>query len=87
VAFAVPCDVPAEAIIREAAATQSDLVAMTSHGEGGLRRWGLGSVTARVLHLAECPVLVVRGSAAPRATVPPPRRPPRRAPPARRTQG
>jgi nucleotide-binding universal stress UspA family protein len=62
-AIAVPYDVPAEAIVRDAITSRSDLIIMTSHGEGGLRRWGLGSVTARVLHLAERPVLVVRGSA------------------------
>ena len=41
-----------------------DLIAMTSYGEGGLQRWGLGSVSERVLHGTRLPMLIVRPEAA-----------------------
>jgi nucleotide-binding universal stress UspA family protein len=59
----------AEAIIRTAEAGEdlpgirlgtSDVIAMATHGRGGLDRWALGSVTERVLHGTAFPVLVVR---------------------------
>lgn len=37
-----------------------DLVAMTTHGRSGLKRWVYGSVTEKVLHVADCGLLVVR---------------------------
>lgn len=37
-----------------------DLIAMGTHGRGGLKRWLMGSVAARVAREAEIPVLVVR---------------------------
>ncbi len=36
-----------------------DLLAMATHGRGGLQRWVLGSVTERVLHHSTLPVLIV----------------------------
>ncbi len=43
----------------------SDLVALTTHGRGGLHRWLAGSVTERVLYGSTLPLLIVhpRGSA------------------------
>ena len=38
----------------------TELIVMSSHGHGGLMQGMLGSVTARVLHLATLPVMVVR---------------------------
>jgi nucleotide-binding universal stress UspA family protein len=38
----------------------SDMIAMATHGRGGFRRWGMGSVTDRVLHATHLPLLVVR---------------------------
>jgi nucleotide-binding universal stress UspA family protein len=46
-----------------AAAADVDMVAMSTHGYSGLRRWALGSVTDRVLHTSPKPVLVVRSVA------------------------
>jgi nucleotide-binding universal stress UspA family protein len=40
----------------------SDLIAMATHGHGGLRRWVMGSVADRVLHSTHLPMLVVRPS-------------------------
>jgi nucleotide-binding universal stress UspA family protein len=39
---------------------QSDVIAMATHGRGGLRRWVMGGVTNRVLHAAHTPLLIVR---------------------------
>jgi nucleotide-binding universal stress UspA family protein len=38
----------------------SDMIAMATHGRGGLKRWVMGSVTDRVLHATSIPFLVVR---------------------------
>lgn len=38
----------------------SDLVVMTTHGRGGIRRWLLGSVADKLVHQASAPVLLVR---------------------------
>jgi nucleotide-binding universal stress UspA family protein len=60
-----------EPIIREGSAGEviagvakdlgCDLIVMPSHGRQGLSRLLLGSVAERVLRLAPCPVLVIRG--------------------------
>jgi nucleotide-binding universal stress UspA family protein len=47
---------PAEAITRFAHAQGTDLIMMPTHGYGPFRSLLLGSVTAKVLHDAECPV-------------------------------
>lgn len=51
---------PAEEIIGYARDSQADLIAMSTHGRSGIARWAYGSVADRVLHAAECPVLLVR---------------------------
>jgi nucleotide-binding universal stress UspA family protein len=51
---------PAEAILRLAAQERADVIAMATHGRGGLQRLWLGSVTLQVVQRAETPVLVVR---------------------------
>jgi nucleotide-binding universal stress UspA family protein len=38
----------------------SDLIAMSTHGRGGLERWMMGSVTERVLSASRLPLLIVR---------------------------
>lgn len=37
-----------------------DLLAMATHGRGGLQRWVMGSVTERVLHHTNLPLFIVR---------------------------
>ncbi len=50
----------AEEIIKAAQDTKADLIAMSSHGRSGFRRWALGSITDKVLHESKIPVLTVR---------------------------
>ena len=54
---------PAAVLLDELGGGQYDLVAMTTHGQGGLRRLLLGSVADKVVRAAPCPVLVVRPGA------------------------
>jgi nucleotide-binding universal stress UspA family protein len=62
-------------LARHASAKRIQLIVMTTHGRGGIRRAWLGSVADSLIRLAPCPVLLVRpsddaGSAAPRTTQP-----------------
>lgn len=47
---------PASEILRVSA----DLIAMSTHGRTGVKRWVLGSVTEKVLRSSEVPLLIVR---------------------------
>ena len=47
---------------------KATMIAMSTHGETGLRRVALGSVTMAVVHRAKCPVLVHRPPHLPSAT-------------------
>ena len=47
---------PATAIVKKAHSDRADLIVMATHGYGRFRRFILGSVTAKVLHDADCPV-------------------------------
>jgi len=47
---------PAQEIVRYANNEKADLIMMPTHGFGPLRRFLLGSVAAKVLHDAQCPV-------------------------------
>ena len=51
---------PAEVIATMADEFGCDLVVMGSHGRGGMAGLVMGSVASRVLHLASCPVLLVK---------------------------
>jgi nucleotide-binding universal stress UspA family protein len=67
---AFPCTVPADAVVRRvvlegdptqtivefASSEKCDLIVMPTHGYGPFRRFLLGSVAAKVLHDAICPV-------------------------------
>jgi nucleotide-binding universal stress UspA family protein len=37
-----------------------DVIAMGTHGRGGLQRWVMGSITERVLEATKLPLLIVR---------------------------
>ena len=50
----------AEEILRAADELKVDIIAMSSHGRSGLSRLAFGSVTDKVLHGSNRPVLVVR---------------------------
>lgn len=50
----------AEVIIQKAAEAPSTLIAMTTHGRSGIRRWLLGSVAEKVLRATTNPLLLVR---------------------------
>lgn len=51
---------PVEAIVQEAIDTQATLIALATHGYGGIRRWALGSVADKVIRATTTPVFVVR---------------------------
>lgn len=53
--------IPAEEIARAARRHRADVIVMGTHGRSGLSRVLLGSVAQRVLVLAPCAVLTVRG--------------------------
>jgi universal stress protein A len=52
---------PYEAIVRVARSKRADVLVLGTHARTGLSRFFLGSVAARVLATAPCPVLTVRG--------------------------
>ncbi|MDH4163405.1 MAG: universal stress protein [Nitrospirota bacterium] len=52
---------PADAIIETAKDAKADLIVVGSHGRTGLDRLLMGSVAERVIVLANCAVLVVKG--------------------------
>lgn len=51
---------PAEAIVQYAAEQGVDQIVMGRQGQGGLQALLLGSVVNKVLHLANCPVVLIR---------------------------
>ncbi|MFN8558493.1 MAG: universal stress protein [Dehalococcoidia bacterium] len=71
----LPCEVvvlrgrPAEALVDFALHERIDLVVMTTHGRGGLRRMALGSVAERVVR-SGVPALLVRQQARPPVPAP-----------------
>ena len=52
----VCCGEPSKVIVERARAENTDLIMIPTRGHGPLRHFLLGSVTAKVLHDAECPV-------------------------------
>lgn len=52
----------AHAIVREADASQAELIVMGTHGRRGVARWMLGSVAERVARLTRVPLLLVHAS-------------------------
>lgn len=53
---------PAEQIVRAARSTRADLIVVGTHGRRGLQKFFLGSVAERVVKMAPCPVVTVRGA-------------------------
>jgi nucleotide-binding universal stress UspA family protein len=51
-----------EQISRAARGRRAEMIVMGTHGRTGLKRLMLGSVAARVLATAQCPVLTVRAA-------------------------
>ena len=51
---------PAEAIVQYASEQGADQIVMGREGQGGLQALLLGTVVNKVLHLANCPVLLVK---------------------------
>ncbi|MFV9504456.1 MAG: universal stress protein [Oscillochloridaceae bacterium umkhey_bin13] len=62
----VHCEVlirhPAEAIIEFANQTKPDLIAIATHGRGGIVRLLHGSITETIMHATPAPMLVVRAT-------------------------
>jgi len=52
---------PHEQILRAARRARADLIVIGTHGRSGFSKVLLGSVAERVVRLASCPVLTVRG--------------------------
>ena len=57
----LPEGIPHDRIARVARSRRADLIVIGTHGRTGLARFFLGSVAARVIAIAPCPVLTVRG--------------------------
>jgi nucleotide-binding universal stress UspA family protein len=55
---------PAAEIVDYAEVNKVDLIAMSTHGRGGIGRWVFGSVAARVLEGSSKPILLVRSPGA-----------------------
>jgi nucleotide-binding universal stress UspA family protein len=54
----------ADTILGYAEQVHADLIAMSTHGRGGMTRWLLGSVADRVVRGGQVPVLLIRPSPA-----------------------
>jgi nucleotide-binding universal stress UspA family protein len=52
---------PVEQIVRAGRSTRADLIVVGTHGRRGLPKFFLGSVAERVVAMAPCPVVTVRG--------------------------
>ena len=51
-----------EVICDTARESEVDLIAISTHGHGGLQRWALGSVTSKVIQASSVPLLVHRST-------------------------
>ena len=50
----------AETIVKMAVEEDADLIVIATHGQSGWRKFVFGSVTEKVMRIAECPVLTIR---------------------------
>ena len=53
---------PAEKILEVCQRDDIDLIAMSTHGRGGIGRWLLGSIADKVMRHSEKPILLLRAS-------------------------
>jgi nucleotide-binding universal stress UspA family protein len=53
---------PSESILRYAEDNHADLIAISTHGRSGLKRFIMGSVAQQVVHDSDIPVLVVKSN-------------------------
>jgi nucleotide-binding universal stress UspA family protein len=51
---------PAYEIIKLAGEEDADIIVIATHGESGWQKFLFGSVTAKVIRMASCPVLTIR---------------------------
>lgn len=58
--YHISVGMPAEAIVQYADEQAVDQIVMGRQGQGGLQTLLLGSVGNKVLHLAKCPVLLIK---------------------------
>lgn len=58
--YHISVGVPAEAIAQYANEQKADQIVMGRQGQGGLKSLLLGSVVNKVLHLASCPVILIK---------------------------
>jgi nucleotide-binding universal stress UspA family protein len=58
--LALEWGIPSVEIVRYAKAHEIDLIAMGTHGRGGIKHLVMGSVAENVVRSAPCPVLTVR---------------------------
>jgi nucleotide-binding universal stress UspA family protein len=56
----VEAGVPYNKIVKKAEEEKADLIVMSTHGRTGIEQIMLGSVTAKVVARASCPVLTIR---------------------------
>lgn len=54
------CGTPAQHIVAESKKVADTLIVMSTHGRSGLGRWVMGSVTDKVLHSVNTPILIIR---------------------------
>ena len=53
---------PSIEILQHSQKERVDLIIMVSHGHSGIMPWTMGSTANKVVHVIECPVLLVRAS-------------------------
>ena len=58
--YHISIGLPAEAIVQYADEQNVDQIVMGKQGEGGLQSLLLGSVVNKVVHLANCPVVLIK---------------------------
>ncbi len=52
----------AETILAVAEEVKADVIAMSTHGRSGMRRWLMGSIADRVINHSHVPVMLIRPS-------------------------